>query len=166
MTERPGGPRADHAAVAALLGRPPAADFSVVVRREDGAPVVIENAPFLRDGTPMPTRFWLVDGALCAAVARLEAEGGVRAAQDAVDPAALADAHARYAAGRDALVPPGHGGPRPAGGVGGTRTGVKCLHAHLASWLAGADDPVGSWVAARLGVHRSPGTVHDRAEVG
>ena len=36
------------------------------------------------------------------------------------------------------------------GGVGGTRRGVKCLHAHYASFLAGSDDPVGRWVAARL----------------
>ena len=26
-----------------------------------GAPVVLRNAPFTRDGTPMPTRYWLVD---------------------------------------------------------------------------------------------------------
>jgi hypothetical protein len=48
-------------------------------------------------------------------------------------------------------VPPGWRGPRPSGGVGGTRTGVKCLHAHYAWYLAGGDDPVGRWVAARLG---------------
>jgi hypothetical protein len=27
---------------------------------------------------------------------------------------------------------------------------VKCLHAHYAYHLAGGDDPVGRWVAARL----------------
>ena len=36
------------------------------------------------------------------------------------------------------------------GGVGGTRTGVKCLHAHWAWHLAGGDDPVGRWIEARL----------------
>ena len=41
-------------------------------------------------------------------------------------------------------------GPRPSGGVGGTRQGVKCLHAHLAYFLAGGDDPVGAHVARRL----------------
>jgi hypothetical protein len=35
--------------------------------------------------------------------------------------------------------------------VGGTRAGVKCLHAHYAWHLAGGDDPVGRWVAAELG---------------
>jgi hypothetical protein len=41
-------------------------------------------------------------------------------------------------------------GPAPSGGVGGTRQGVKCLHAHYAWHLAGGDDPVGRWVAAQL----------------
>ena len=34
--------------------------FSVVHRNHLGDPVVIENAPFLDDGTPMPTRYWLI----------------------------------------------------------------------------------------------------------
>lgn len=148
----------DEAAVAALLGRPPAGAHAVVRRRPDGTPSVIENAPFLDDGTPMPTRFWLVDPVLKAAVSKLEAAGGVRQAAAAVDPGELADAHARYAAERDALVPEGRRGPRPAGGVGGTRAGVKCLHAHLAWWLAGGEDPVGAWVAERLGLGERPGS--------
>jgi hypothetical protein len=140
--------------LALLLGRPPSAPFSVVVRRRDGAPVVIENAPFLADGRPMPTRYWLVDPELRHKVSRLEASGGVKAAADAVDPEELARAHARYAAERDAAVAPGHRGPRPSGGVGGTRTGVKCLHAHVAWWLVGGEDPVGAWAAGRLGLDR------------
>ena len=43
-----------------LLGRPPAGAFDVVVRDESGDPVVIRNAPLLKDGRPMPTRYWLV----------------------------------------------------------------------------------------------------------
>jgi len=142
-------------AVARLLGRSPAGAFRVVVRRRDGSPVVIENAPFLDDGRPMPTRYWLVDPALKDAVSRLESEGGVRRAEAEVDPGELAAAHARYGAGRDALVPAGRRGPLPSGGVGGTRRGVKCLHAHLAYLLAGGDDPVGRWVAERLGLERT-----------
>jgi uncharacterized protein len=136
--------------VAELLGRHPLAPFEVVRRRADGTPVVIENAPFLVDGTPMPTRFWLVDPVLREAVSTIEADGGVRLAEREVDPVALAAAHSRYGAERDALIDPHHIGPRPSGGVGGTRKGVKCLHAHLAWWLAGGPDPVGEWVAARL----------------
>ena len=85
--------------------------------------MVIANEPLLHDGTPMPTRFWLVDPELRAEVSRLESEGGVRQAEAAVAPDDLAAAHARYAADRDALVPADWTGPRPSGGVGGTRKG-------------------------------------------
>ena len=136
----------------------------VRVRRRDGSPAVIENAPVLDDGTPMPTRFWLVDAELRSAVSALEAAGGVRRAAAAVDPDALESAHRRYGAQRDAAVDPGHRGPRPAGGVGGTRQGVKCLHAHVAWYLAGGDDPVGRWAAAELGLDPSSWVVEpDRA---
>ena len=140
----------DRAAVTELLGRPPQGAFEVVVRDADGRPVVIRNAPLLDDGTPMPTRYWLVDGELRRVVSGLESAGGVRAAEAAVDPAEVARAHARHAAERDAALPPGYTGPRPSGGVAGTRQGVKCLHAHYAWHLAGGDDPIGRWVAERL----------------
>lgn len=144
----------DVAAVTEQLGRRPAGRFRVLVRNLDGSPMVIENEPLLDDGTPMPTRYWLVDPALRAAVSRLESEGGVRRAEANADPDELADAHRRYAAERDAALPSGYSGPRPSGGVGGTRRGVKCLHAHLAWWLAGGTDPVGEWVAGELGLER------------
>jgi hypothetical protein len=140
----------DHRAVERLLGRPPRGDYEVVVRHADGSPLVIRNAPLLDDGTPMPTRWWLVGEPERTLVSRLESAGGVDAAEAQVDPAELAAAHARYATERDAALPPGHTGPRPSGGVGGTRVGVKCLHAHYAWHLAGGDDPVGRWVADRI----------------
>jgi len=136
--------------VASLLGRRPRGDYEVVVSDDTGSPVVIRNAPLLHDGTPMPTRYWLVGQSERDVVSRLEAAGGVRAAAAEVDPVALADAHARYAAERAAAIPDGWSGPVPSGGVGGTRTGVKCLHAHYAWFLAGGDDPVGRWVADRV----------------
>jgi hypothetical protein len=140
----------DIAELTVLLGREPRGAFEVVVRDDAGRPVVIRNEPLLADGTPMPTRFWLVDPDLLTQVSRLESAGGVRAAETAVDAGALARSHARYAAERDAALPRDHEGPRPRGGVGGTARGVKCLHAHYAYFLAGGDDPVGAWVAARL----------------
>jgi hypothetical protein len=140
----------DLVAVRERLGREPLADYDVVVRDRDGGPVVVRNAPFMRDGTPMPTRFWLIDPDLVLAISRLEGAGGVREAELAIDPEALAATHATYAAARDAAIPADHTGPRPSGGVGGTRVGVKCLHAHYAWHLAGGDDPVGAWVEARL----------------
>ena len=140
----------DEARVTELLGRSPRAAFTVVVRAPDGDPIVIRNAAFLADGTPLPTRYWLVDAELNRSISQLEAAGGVRAAQAAVDSEALAATHRRYAAERDATIAPDHIGPRPFGGVGGTRTGVKCLHAHYAYRLAGGDDPVGAWIEDQL----------------
>ncbi|HUS60734.1 MAG TPA: DUF501 domain-containing protein [Acidimicrobiales bacterium] len=125
-------------------------DFDVVVRDEAGAPVVIRNEPFLRDGTPMPTRYWLVGVTERELVSGIEAGGGVRRAEAELGPAVIAEAHSRYAAERDAAIPDAHVGPRPTGGVGGTRTGLKCLHAHFAWFLAGGDDPVGAWVERQL----------------
>ena len=136
--------------VTTLLGRPPRGAFEVVVRDDDGGPVVIRNAPLLDDGTPMPTRYWLVGAREREAVARLEAAGGVRQAEAAVDLVALDAAHRAYAAERDGALPAEYTGPTPAGGVGGTRRGVKCLHAHYAYFLAGGNDPVGEWVQQQL----------------
>ncbi len=145
----------DFEAVSALLGRAPQGAFEVVVRDTAGRPVVILNAPFLDDGTPMPTRYWLVGRPEREMVSRLESTGGVRESEAAVDPFELASAHASYRALRDAAVPVGQHGPRPSGGVGGTRFGVKCLHAHLAWYLAGGADPVGRWTCERLGLDAS-----------
>ena len=145
-----GHAEADARAVRERLGREPQADFEVVVRDRAGAPVVVRNAPLTHDGTPMPTRYWLIDPDLVRRVGRLEGDGGVREAERVVDAAELERAHAAYARERDAAVPESHAGARPEGGVGGTRVGVKCLHAHYAWHLAGGDDPVGRWVADRL----------------
>ena len=144
---------AEREVVAALLGRPPQGRFEVVVRTAAGSPMVIRNSPLLDDGTPMPTRYWLVDPVVRSAVGRLEADQGVRRAETEIDPAEIAAAHQRYCDERDAALPAGHVGPRPSAGVGGTRQGVKCLHAHYAWFLAGGDDPVGRWVHERLPEH-------------
>lgn len=140
----------DAEAVTRLLGRLPQGDFEVVVRGADGGPVVIRNAPLLHDGRPMPTRHWLIGTAERLAVSRLEAAGGVAKAEAAVPTDELAAAHDRAARERDTAIPSGWTGPRPSGGVGGTRTGVKCLHCHYADYLAGTGDPVGRWVAQQL----------------
>ncbi len=141
---------ADRDAVRVLLGREPQGKYEVVVRHSNGTPVVLRNAPLLDDGTPMPTRYWLVGTDEVRRIGLLESNGGVDAAEAAVDPGELADAHVRYGLERDSQIPSGHEGPRPSGGVAGTRVGVKCLHAHWAWHLAGGDDPVGRWIAAQF----------------
>lgn len=139
----------DREAVARLIGREPAGDFVVVVRDAESQPVVVRNAPLLHDGTPMPTLYWLVGRREVTAVSRLEAEGAIDIVEAEIGLDVIAGIHDRYRAARDADRPPGVA-PWPAHGVGGTRRGVKCLHAHLAHWLAGGDDLVGEWTADRL----------------
>ena len=106
--------------------------------------------PFLDDGTPMPTRYWLVGPREVLAVSRLEAAGGVQAGRGRDRsggrrrrPRPLRRRARRRRRRRTPAV-------APSGGVGGTRQGVKCLHAHYAWFLAGGDDPVGRWVERRL----------------
>lgn len=144
----------DVSAVERLLGRRPMTAFEVVVRRVDGVPVVTRNAPFTEDGTPMPTRYWLLPSAVATtAIGRLESNGGVRRAEAEISASEIAQAHEAYAADRDADIPVDWSGPRPTGGVGGTRVATKCLHAHYAHFLAGGDDAVGRWVFDQLSVN-------------
>ncbi len=149
-TVGPDGGDSDAKIITELLGRRPQGRYEVAVRRDDGTPVVLKNAPLLDSGRPMPTRYWLIDRALNRAIGRLEATGAVDRVEATVNPEELVATHRAYAAERDAEVPADHDGPVPYGGVGGTRVGVKCLHAHYANLLAGADDPVGRWVDDRL----------------
>jgi hypothetical protein len=115
------------------LGRAPRAFRRVAVRCPFGAPAVVEQEPFGADGTPFPTQFWLTCAHLSAAVARLEAEGGVerwtRAAESEPE---LRESLARGHAEQRQLR------PELPGGIGGaTRHGsLKCLHAHAAFALA------------------------------
>jgi hypothetical protein len=123
----------DLAIVERQLGRPPRAFRRVAVRCPYGLPAVVEQEPFGSDGTPFPTQFWLTCSHLAAAIARLEAAGGVerwtKAAED--DPElgeSLERAHGEQRELR----------PELPGGIGGaTRHGsLKCLHAHAAFALA------------------------------
>ena len=84
----------DVEAVEELLGRSLSGRFAVVVRRADGRPVVIENEPHMRDGTPMPTLFWLIDPELHDEVSRMEGNGGVHRFEALVDPERLIQTHA------------------------------------------------------------------------
>lgn len=145
----------DHATVAVQIGRPPRSAVTVEARCHLGLPVVTLVPPILDDGTPFPTTHWLTCPLATVRIARIEAAGGVKDADAdiATDPVLAGryrDAMARYERERGALLPPGHDGPAPAGGVAGSRWGVKCLHAHYADHAAGNDNPIGERVAARI----------------
>ena len=141
----------DLALVKEQLGREPLTAFSVVARCGTGHPLVIRNHPVDHEGKPFPTLFWLTCPEAVRAVSRLEADGWIkhmdaRARAEPVLGAALERAHAAYAEERGRWLEKA----RDWGGVGGSRAGVKCLHAHYANHLAGAEDPVGRWVSRRV----------------
>src|SRR2546429_3137150 len=105
----------DVAELTALLGRPPQAEFEVVVRTSAGRPAVIRNAPLLDDGTPMPTRYWLVHPDLVLAGSRLAGDGGGRAPEAARDPGEVAALPPTYPPQADAALSARHLRPRPHG---------------------------------------------------
>jgi exopolyphosphatase/guanosine-5'-triphosphate,3'-diphosphate pyrophosphatase len=126
--------------------------FEVVARCTGGHPLVIRNDPVGADGAPFPTRYWLTCPDAVKAVSRLESEGSIaelneQAARDESFARSLEAAHRAYASERDTALP---SAVAAGTGVGGTRAGVKCLHAHYAYRLGGGDDPVGTWVAERI----------------
>ena len=157
----------DSEVLALQIGRPLRATSAVLRRCDLGLPIVAEVPPILDTGEPFPTRYWLTCPLAHRRIARVEARGGVRAAQEriAADPElshAVEVAHARYARERDALLPvstalsgertTGETRHRPSGGVGGSSGGVKCLHAHYADFAAGNDNPIGQHVHDMIGV--------------
>jgi exopolyphosphatase/guanosine-5'-triphosphate,3'-diphosphate pyrophosphatase len=142
---------ADLVAVRQQLGREPTTPFQVVARCTGGHPLVIRNAPVAADGSPFPTTHWLTCPTAVKLVAQIESSGAIGRLNDRYDAdgefrAAVDAAHAEAAEDRAGELPEA----RDWGGVGGTRRGVKCLHAHYANHIAGGDDVVGRWVGERI----------------
>jgi exopolyphosphatase/guanosine-5'-triphosphate,3'-diphosphate pyrophosphatase len=137
----------DLEAVREQLGREPTTPFSVVARCTGGHPLVIRNKPLDAEGHPFPTIYWLTCPDAVKAISRVESEGWIARLGD--DPAIVAgveEAHRAYAVERGEMFR----GAEKWGGVGGTRQGIKCMHAHYAYQLAGGDDVVGRWTADRV----------------
>ena len=130
------------------LGRRPRAFRRVAVRCSYGRPAVTEQEPFDERGEPFPTGYWLTCPHLVAALARIEAAGGVErwtraAAEDPELAASLERAHAKQRALRPELDL----------GVAGTRSGaggLKCLHAHAAFALARPGYELGERILAEV----------------
>jgi hypothetical protein len=136
----------DRAVVERQIGRPPRAFRRVAVRCPFGLPAVTEQSPYDVAGDPFPTMYYLTCRHLVAAVARLEAAGGVEryTAAVALDPvlqASLAEATERQRQLRQALAGDAtgkDGGASLGLGIGGASRPerLKCLHAHVAFALA------------------------------
>jgi len=145
----------DRGVVEAQLERPTRSSVEVLTECHLGLPVVIAVPPLLDDGTPFPTSYWLSCPLAVRRIGRIEAGGGVRAADamignDAGVARAYQSAMNRYRDGRDSLIPSDHEGPRPSGGVGGSKRTVKCLHAHYADHASGNENPIGAWAAPQV----------------
>ncbi len=111
----------DRETVARQIGRPPRAFRAAAIRCPFGRPAVTEQAPFDENGNPFPTQYWITCAYLSAAIARVEADGGVerwtRAAHEDPELAhSLGDANARQRGLRPEL-PSGIGGSRSSGSL-------------------------------------------------
>jgi hypothetical protein len=143
------------------LGRRPRAFRCVAVRCPFGRPAVTEQSPYDDDGRPFPTTYYLTCPRLVAAVARLEAAGGVgrwtaAVAADQNLRESLERATERQRRVRRELAG-GASGPDERSalelGIGGARNPqqLKCLHAHVAFALADPAYELGRLIAAELG---------------
>jgi hypothetical protein len=136
----------DRALVERQLGRPPRAFLRVVARCPFGAPAVTEQAPYDSNGDPFPTTYYLTCPQLVAAVARLEAAGGVERWSEAVEHDPVLAADLERATGEQRRIRHELAGGRTgrdAGasldlGIAGSANPrrLKCLHAHAAYALA------------------------------
>ncbi|MFU8890168.1 MAG: DUF501 domain-containing protein [Anaerosomatales bacterium] len=147
----------ERAVVTAQLHREPRGDWWVEVRCSFGYPQVITTAPLVAAETPFPTLHWLTCPWLAERTASAESAGEVArwAARLADNPelsGRMLAADARYRRRRAAVSPDGTD-PCSDVGIAGQRDplATKCLHAHVATALAGIDDPVGAEIVGMLG---------------
>jgi hypothetical protein len=150
----------ERAVVERQLGRRPRAFRRVAVRCPFGLPAVTEQSPYGPSGDPFPTSYYLTCPHLVAAVARLEAAGGVERWSDAVRTdaglgASLAAATAEQRDLRHELAGGERGRDDGASldlGIGGSRTPehLKCLHAHVAFALARPGYELGERILAEV----------------
>jgi hypothetical protein len=153
----------DERVVSWQLGRPARAFRRVAARCAHGFPAVTEQAPFGSDGTPFPTTYYLTCPWLVAAIARVEADGGVErfsqaAAADLALRRSLEDADAEQRRMRPELDV----------GIAGTRTPgkLKCLHAHAAFALARPGYELGERILAEVEERWCPDARCEQAGVG
>jgi uncharacterized protein len=150
----------DRALVERQLGRPPRAFRRVAARCLHGAPAVTEQWPYDDAGDPFPTTYYLTCRHLVAAVARLEAAGGVERWSEEVEHDADLATDLERATGEQRRIrrelAAGQAG-RDGGsslelGIGGSANPrrLKCLHAHVAYALANPGYELGERVLAEI----------------
>lgn len=153
------------------LGREPRGVLGIKTFCEHGFPQVIVNRPVFAPESQIeifPTLYWLTCPYLRREIALLEGEGLIaqfeeRIATDEEFAKKVEDNHREYAARRLALIPvevrnrlqeeyPERYQVLAESGVGGIRNpeGVKCLHTHVADYLAEGKNVIGAEVMKLL----------------
>ena len=132
----------------------------VAYRCPYGRPAVTEQAPYAADGSPFPTTYYLTCPHAVAAVARLEAAGGVErwsglAATDDALTVSVERATDEQRELRRTLAAGCVGRDQGASlelGIGGSSSPLrlKCLHAHVAFALARPGYVLGERIVAEL----------------
>ncbi|MCX7813281.1 MAG: DUF501 domain-containing protein [Pseudothermotoga sp.] len=130
----------------------------IVMRCNYGFPVVIENDCEI-DGKPFPTLFWLVCPKLVKEVSRLEANGWIKKFESMIEQdqefkRSYIQAHDVIRKLRnDVLEKETIRRIFSEMGTGGIRNleSVKCLHLHVADYLAGVMNPVGERILNMVG---------------
>jgi uncharacterized protein len=153
----------DRSVVGWQIGRRPRAFARVAARCVHGYPAVTEQAAYAEDGAPFPTTYWLTCPWLVAAVARVEAAGGVeRWSRAAATEPALAASLAQADDDQRRLR------PELDVGIAGSRdpTRLKCLHAHAAFALARPGYELGERILAETGDRWCPDARCQEAETG
>ncbi|WP_369819457.1 DUF501 domain-containing protein [Thermotoga sp. KOL6] len=126
----------------------------VVFRCPFGYPVVVESFP-IKDGKPFPTLYWLTCPHLRKEVSRIESEGFIRKIEERISRdrnfyEKMKRAHIEIIKRREKLLPIGHPFREVLKrvGTGGIKdfSKLKCLHLHLADYLAGVENPVGKMI--------------------
>ncbi len=147
----------DETMVTLQMGRRPREPWRVARRCVHGRPAVIVSPPVLDDGARFPTWAWLTCPHLVDAASVRESAGEIAMwnARLASEPALAGRLASADRALRRMRALEGGGEDVCAGdGVAGRRSpaGVKCLHAHVALFLAGIPDPIGEEVSGVAGV--------------
>ena len=160
----------DYLKAVVLLGRPPRTPFIIKTRCANGCPQTLVADPiFLEDNIwkPFPSFIWLVCPRLKALVADLEQQGFVkyysqklRTDEDFREEflkgqKEIADYRLKFAQERFAKPLPDHIYEILKNtSVAGSRDyhGVKCLHAHLAHYLAFGNNPIGKEIIEKIGI--------------
>lgn len=128
----------------------------IVARCDYGFPVVIENACEVR-GKPFPTLFWLVCPKLNKEISKLEASGWIKKFESMIEQdrdfeKSYIQAHNIVKELRDRSLKDEIRKIFSNVGSGGIRNfkSVKCLHLHVADYLAGVMNPVGKSVLSMI----------------